>query len=40
MADYAKKLVEKDTPVKLGTICRYVPSDFPEFSSDEEELQR
>ena len=38
MAEYKKTLVGKDSPVKPGTIRRYVPASYPEFSSDEEEL--
>ena len=38
MAEYAKTLVGKDAPVKPGTIRRYVPAEYVEFSSDEEEL--
>ena len=34
----AKILRGKGTPITPGTIRRYVPADFPEFSSDEEEL--
>ena len=37
MVEYAKTLVINDAPVKPGTIRRYVPADYPEFSSDEEE---
>ena len=34
----AKILRGKGTPITPGTIRKYVPADFPEFSSDEEEL--
>ena len=40
MEEYAKRLVGKGSRVKPGTIRRYVPADFPEFSSDEEELPK
>ena len=36
---YKPKILRgKGTPITPGTIRRYVPADFPEFSSDEEEL--
>ena len=38
MATQPRTLVGKDAPVKPGTIRRRVPAEFPEFSSDEEEL--
>ena len=38
MAGQLRTLVGKDAPVKPGTIRRRVPAEFPEFSSDEEEL--
>ena len=38
MAAQPRKLVGKNAPVKPGTIRRRVPAEFPEFSSDEEEL--
>ena len=38
MASQIRTLVGKDAPVKPGTIRRRVPAEFPEFSSDEEEL--
>ena len=38
MATQPRKLVGKNAPVKPGTIRRRVPAEFPEFSSDEEEL--
>ena len=38
MAEQKKTLVGKDAPVKPGTIRRYVPAEYPEFSSDEKEL--
>ena len=37
--EYKPKILRgKGTPITPGTIRRYVPADFPEFSSDEEEL--
>ena len=38
MTSQLRTLVGKDAPVKPGTIRRRVPAEFPEFSSDEEEL--
>ena len=38
MADHLRTLVGKDAPIKPGTICRRVPAEYPEFSSDEEEF--
>ena len=38
MADQLRTLVGKDAPIKPGTILRQVPAEYPEFSSDEEEL--
>ena len=38
-SEYKAKIIRgKGTPITPGTIQRYVPADFPEFSSDEEEL--
>ena len=31
MAEYLKTLYRKDTPVRPGTIRKYVPADFTEF---------
>ena len=38
MAAHNRTLVGKDAPIKPGTIRRSVPAEYPEFSSDEEEL--
>ena len=38
MTSQLRTLVGKDATVKPGTIRRRVPAEFPEFSSDEEEL--
>ena len=38
MTSQLRTLVGKNAPVKPGTIRRRVPSEFPEFSSDEGEL--
>ena len=38
MDEYTKILRGKNTPVTPGTIRKYIPADFPELSSNDEEL--